>query len=270
MHIDLLENDDAEPLPFDHPDYILEPEEEILNILVECPPSSSSSSSSTSTTTSQRSRKRTRHVSFEETPTAEIIQVPSFACLAEEQRRDLWYRQDEIEEFRAWARETCRKLREDPSAYSEEFTRGLELRASLDRQWRKSLALSCILKAQKRFPKIEPSHLAAIARRCTAIPREDAIQQATRDFCSVYYPDWTSFLPATDYCVTSKAVLNQIQSQFHLINPKRLRRSSQHRNNHHNKENNDDICQPPKKRQRSMSKEEFECLYTNLDLDFHI
>ena len=149
---------------------------------------------------------RRRHVSFDDHPTE--IKVPSFACLAERERRGLWYRQAEIEQFRSAAREACRALRQDPTAFPEDVVRGLELRTSLDRQLRKHLALTCILKAQVRYPRIDPCHLAAIADRCTELPRREAVAQGARDYCAVYNPDfqcyWTSSsLPASDFTTTT-------------------------------------------------------------------
>ena len=128
------------------------------------------------------SRKCPRRVSFEDHHTE--ISVPSFACLGEADRRSLWYHSIEIDRFRSVARHTCRSLRKNPVAYFD--TRGLELRTSQDRQYRKHLALNCILKAQLRFPKIDPLHLAAIADRCTSLPRQEALAQGTRDFCDAY------------------------------------------------------------------------------------
>ncbi|CAB9508706.1 expressed unknown protein [Seminavis robusta] len=131
-------------------------------------------------------RKRPRRVSFQEEPT-EVINVPSFANLAEEERRGLWYRHGEIERFRSVARHACRALRKNPAAYPADITRGLELRTSLDRQYRKHLALAAIIKAQVRYPQIDPLHLAAIANRCTELPRQEAVEQGTRDFCDAYF-----------------------------------------------------------------------------------
>ena len=135
-----------------------------------------------------RSPKRAMHhrrrVSFEDQPTE--ISVPSFACLGETERRNLWYRSVEIERFRTVARHACRTLRKNPGAYPADITRGLELRTSQDRQYRKHLALNCILKAQWRFPKIDPLDLARIADRCTALPRQEALEQGNRDFCDAY------------------------------------------------------------------------------------
>lgn len=151
-------------------------------------------------TTPLKSMKCPRRVSFEDRPIE--ISVPSFACLGEMERRSLWYRSVEIDNFRTVARHACRTLRKNPMAFPADITRGLELRTSQDRQYRKHLALNCILKAQLRFPKIDPLHLASIADRCTALPRQEAVAQGSRDFCDVYcpipmMPASPSFLPFT-------------------------------------------------------------------------
>lgn len=125
-------------------------------------------------------------VSFQEDP-AEINLVQSFACLGEDERRGLWYLPGEIEHFRANARHACRALRKNPLAYSQDVTRGLELRTSLQRQWRKHLTLTCIVHAQVRHPHMDPFLLAEIAHDCTKDPRKEAIAQGKRDFFSAYY-----------------------------------------------------------------------------------
>lgn len=132
-------------------------------------------------------QQRGRRVSFQEHP-AEVNIVQSFACLDESERRGLWYLPGEIDHFRTNARSACRALRKNPFAYSQDATRGLELRTSLERQWRKHLTLTCIVKAQARYPHIDSFHLAEIAHDCTKAPRKEAIAQGKRDFCSVYYP----------------------------------------------------------------------------------
>jgi hypothetical protein len=152
-----------------------------------------SSLATTHTNNNYSNNKKTyhhrRHVSFQDQEPSKIITVPCFANLAEEERRDLWYRQVEIESFRSVARHACRRLRKDPDAYPADITRGLELRTSLDRQYRKHLARTCILKSQIRYPHIDPLHLAAIANRCTELPRQEALAQGARDYCEVYYPN---------------------------------------------------------------------------------
>ena len=161
-----------------------------------------------------------RRVSFQEHP-AEVNVVQSFACLDEAERRGLWYLPGEIEHFRTNARSACRALRKNPFAYSQEATRGLELRTSLERQWRKHLTLACIVKAQTRYPHIDPFHLAEIAHDCTTDPRKEAIAQGKRDFCSVYYP--TAELPVvleepivvpTDKC---SLVLEDTPRPYHCL-----------------------------------------------------
>jgi len=139
----------------------------------------------------KRVMKRLRRVSFQDHPTR--VSVPSFACFPEAERRGLWYQPAEIDKFRTTARQACRVLRKNPYALPAEVTRGLELRTSQNRQMRKHLALACIVKAQRRYPNIDPLHLAAIADRCTALPRQEALLQGTRDFCDAY----SSFLPLT-------------------------------------------------------------------------
>ena len=135
----------------------------------------------------RKSKRQRRRVSFQEPP-AEVKVVPSFACLGEAERRSIWYTPAEIEHFRSKARHACRALRKNPMAYPQESTRGLELRTSFERQWRKHLTLACIVKAQMRYPHIDPYHLAELAHDCNKRPRKEAVAQGMRDFCAVYYP----------------------------------------------------------------------------------
>ena len=130
--------------------------------------------------------RKGRRVCFQENP-AEVNLVQSFACLGEDERRGLWYLPCEIEHFRTNARYACRTLRKNPLAYPQDVTRGLELRTSLERQWRKHLTLTCIVNAQVLHPQIDPFRLAEIAHDCTRHPRKEAIAQGKRDFLSAYY-----------------------------------------------------------------------------------
>ena len=130
--------------------------------------------------------QKRRRVCFQEDP-AEVNLVQSFACLGEDERRGLWYLPGEIEHFRANARYTCRALRKNPLAYPQVVTRGLELRTSLERQWRKHITLTCIVNAQVLHPQIDPFRLAEIALDCSKDPRMEAIAQGKRDFLSAYY-----------------------------------------------------------------------------------
>jgi len=125
-----------------------------------------------------------RQVSFEDEP-AHVILVPSFAN-DEEQWCNLWYHPHEIEAMRSCVREACRLLRKDPLAFPPDITRGLELRTSLDRQWRKHITLACIVQAQTRYPDISACHLAEIAHECTQQSCREATQQGIRDFSDAY------------------------------------------------------------------------------------
>ena len=160
--------------------------------------------------TNCNSTKRRPRVSFQEAPT--FIAVPSFACFPEDERRGLWYRPNEIERFRSSARDACRRLREDPAAFPEDVTRGLELRTSLDRQWRKHLARNCILKAQCKFGP-DALQLATVAERCTALPREEALTQATRDYWAVYHPEWMTTDTTTDSSFSSTVAVFETEQE---------------------------------------------------------
>lgn len=136
-------------------------------------------------------KQQRRRVTFQDKPPA-VKLIQSFACFDEYQRQELWYRPVEIEHFRSNIRSVCRELRHNPMAYPLEMIRGLELRTSLDRQWRKHLTVTCIVKAQARYPNINPCHLAEIAQSCTELPREESSAQGVRDFCTVYHPTMES------------------------------------------------------------------------------
>lgn len=246
LRFDLEESSLLEPLPFDYSDTGLE---------------ISLSSIMLDTTTS---KKRRRRVSFRDV--ADEIIVPSFACLAEPERRRLWYRRAEIEEFRSSARDACRRLRDNPRAYPEDSTRGLELRKSLDRQWRKHLARTCILEAQIRFPNIDAEHLARIAERCTEISREEALTQAARDYCAAYHPEWKSCLPSpqsTDTEIVLQCVSQQPQKQQRQWQKKRPCLDLDKEN-----EDSDDVSDRTTKRYRTVNDDiEHECLFTDLDFE---
>lgn len=123
-----------------------------------------------------------RRVSFQEGRTE--IYVPSFACLSDEERRQIWHEDIEIEGFKTQTRALCEELK--AKQVRGESTRGLELRLSQDRQFRKYMVLQAILRAQKRFK--DPMQLSTIARKCSAWSNAVAAIEAQRDFCSVYDP----------------------------------------------------------------------------------
>lgn len=125
---------------------------------------------------------RRGRVSFHDTRME--VRVVSLACLSDELRKDIWYTPSDIEGMRTEARDLCRYLRVNPQACPEEHTRGLELRISLERQCRKQLTVQGVVEAQRRCP--DPAFLASLAERCSMVPKEMAIAQAQKDYCTVY------------------------------------------------------------------------------------
>ena len=115
---------------------------------------------------------------------------PSSSMSAQE-RNEMWYQTDDLDEFKAEARDLCRKLRVSPD--NEAISRGLEHRVSLERQKNKALAIRCILKAQRRFAN--PEHVAMVARKCTTWAKEVALVEASRDFCDTYHPALKQLIP---------------------------------------------------------------------------
>ncbi|CAB9519003.1 expressed unknown protein [Seminavis robusta] len=112
------------------------------------------------------------------------VRVVSLACLSEEMRNDIWYSQSDIETMRTEARDLCRFVRVNPLAYPAEHTRGLELRISLERQCRKQMTVQGVVEAQRRCA--DPDALACLAQRCSMVPKEMALAQAQRDYCTAY------------------------------------------------------------------------------------
>ena len=132
--------------------------------------------------------RRTR-VSFHDTRIE--MRVVSLACLSDELRRDIWYSPADIETMRTEARDLCRFLRVNPRACPEEHTRGLELRISLERQCRKQMTVQGVVEAQRRCT--DPAFLASLAQRCSLLPKEMALAQAQKDYCTVYVNGPSSF-----------------------------------------------------------------------------
>lgn len=127
-----------------------------------------------------------QRVSFHDT--RREVRVISLACLSEQLRNDIWYSQNEIDAMRTEARDLCRFLRGNASQALDDQTRGLELRISLERQCRKQLTVQGVVEAQRRCA--DPAFLACIAQRCSALPKELALAQAQRDYCTVYKPSF--------------------------------------------------------------------------------
>ena len=121
------------------------------------------------------------HVSF--ATHVEMIPARSpLETLSEEELEGVWYHAEELMTFRQEARELCRKLRVEGST-SIECTRGLESRASYERQKRKVLGTRCIVKSQG---KLVPDRLAALAQRCTQWAVGVAHEEGTLDHAIAY------------------------------------------------------------------------------------
>merc|ERR1712150_138636 len=65
--------------------------------------------------------------------------------------------------------------------------RGLESRASMERQRNKYLATRAIIKAQQRYLN-NPEQLASLASKCTAWAKEVELCTGYQDYCHVYNP----------------------------------------------------------------------------------
>jgi len=150
-------------------------------------------------------RRRPRRVSFEK---AEIVgEVISCSSMTAEERDELWYHQSSLSQFKTEARELCRRIRDvdvgsqplldvarvDTTAAA--CTRGLEHRASIERQKNKFLAMRAILKAQARYEKSE--QLAMVASKCTAWAKEIALCTGYQDFYYAYNPALLHLVPQT-------------------------------------------------------------------------
>jgi hypothetical protein len=119
-----------------------------------------------------------RRVSFKETCTVQVVEPRS--SLNEEDRKKMWYKPNEIEEFHTEARTLSRKLRALGDDGADSAYRGLELRVSIERQKRKYMSIQCVVMAQKRFS--DPRQLAGLSCRCSQWAAQAARTEAQRDF----------------------------------------------------------------------------------------
>jgi hypothetical protein len=144
--------------------------------------------------------KPCRRVQFFE---ARIVgMITPHSCLTDEERSQIWYQQQELDEFKNEARSLCRDMRDqktriaDNSQVDDVTGRGLEHRVCIKRQRNKALAVRCILKTQDRNK--DPSFIAMISEKCTLWAKEVAVAEASRDYCRVYCPYLLPCLPSTE------------------------------------------------------------------------
>ena len=150
----------------------------------------------------------------------------ALSCLESlDQRRQLWYNREDIQAFRRDAQITSKKLREgnrtrtrplttmdgdDDKKEEEETicTRGLELRASPQRQDRKQQVVRRILDAQDSSVD-SAEEMARIAREHGVVSRKLAQAQAHQDYYAAYHPHLVSAVTTstTSACVKPHAVV---------------------------------------------------------------
>ena len=111
--------------------------------------------------------------------------------LAFEELADLWYQQTDLVAFKAQAK----SLLKAESIDENESTRGLEY-CTIERQRHKALTIRCTLSAHRRG--MSADHTAQVARKCTVWSEEVAFVQACHDYCTVYQPAMTPFIPKVD------------------------------------------------------------------------
>jgi hypothetical protein len=135
----------------------------------------------------------TSNVTFQPSPQLQEVFLVSTALssVGMEQRHELWYNREDIREFRRQAASLSQQLRDGSSV--SEYTRGLELRTSLERQDRKQMVVKRILDAQD--DDSTPEELAQIAQQHSAWSRKMALAQAHKDYYAAYHPILTSVLP---------------------------------------------------------------------------
>eukprot|EP00540_Astrosyne_radiata_P011444 CAMPEP_0116844882 /NCGR_PEP_ID=MMETSP0418-20121206/12948_1 /TAXON_ID=1158023 /ORGANISM="Astrosyne radiata, Strain 13vi08-1A" /LENGTH=213 /DNA_ID=CAMNT_0004475911 /DNA_START=123 /DNA_END=764 /DNA_ORIENTATION=+ len=149
-------------------------------------------------------RRRPR-VSFEK---VEVVGcVPPSSTMSQERRNELWYPQADLAQFKNDARDLCRRIRHSNAEQQPlldvphmdctkaDCTRGLEHRASVERQRNKFLAMRAILKAQSRCS--QPEQLAVVASKCTAWAKEIALCTGYQDFYFAYNPALLHLVPQT-------------------------------------------------------------------------
>lgn len=135
------------------------------------------------------------HVTFQESK-FEVHEIPTALSRlggGADDRHQLWYNKADIREFRRQAQSLSKRLRDESESCTDQYTRGLELRTSLERQERKRMILKRILDAQD--DDCEASELAQIAEEHSVWSRKVALAQAHKDYYSAYHPQLTSVLP---------------------------------------------------------------------------
>jgi len=153
-------------------------------------------------TASSKKRCRRRRVSFSEASANTMRTVDSLECMSESEKINAWYHHSEIENFRCNARFLCRKLRSNLTvdvdvgvgADVDNDARGLELRASIDRQKRKFLTLKFVVMAQCKI--VDPVSLAILSSKCTAWSNDVAILDGQRDYFAAYDPKHLKSIPS--------------------------------------------------------------------------
>lgn len=171
-----------------------------LHSIIVGPPTLQSPPTSDATATTTKSLKPRRKVQFLE---ARIVgTVTPHSYLSEEERNQIWYQQQELDEFKSEARKLCRDLRDQTTILDtnppgdDVSSRGLEHRVCIKRQRNKALAVTFIIKAQLR--NRDPEFIALVAGKCSVWAKEVAAAEASRDFCAVYLPHLLPCLPKTE------------------------------------------------------------------------
>ena len=148
----------------------------------------------------------------------------TLSCLADhrQERRQLWYTKKDISGFRREAQIASKKLREqalvsdsdDSDSDDDEAeevnatiasdndyeycTRGLELRASPQRQDRKQQVVRRVLAAQDPLKEDSAERMARIAREHSIASRQLAAAQAHQDYLAAYHPNLSSTATTTE------------------------------------------------------------------------
>ena len=110
--------------------------------------------------------------------------------LSVEEVQNIWYQRVELACFKLVARNYLTGVNR-----IDEEGRGFERLLNLDRIRRKSLAIKCILLAQRKGMSAED--IAIISRRCSEQTVEDSFLMGCQDFCDAYQPHMTSHLLRT-------------------------------------------------------------------------
>lgn len=137
----------------------------------------------------------TPRVTFQDSNDQVHMVVTALSCLEDiRDRHQLWYNREDIKGFRRTAQTITKRLREGTATITDElYTRGYELRMSLQRQDRKQLVVKRILEAQDDDSSAE--ELAQIAQEHSFWSRKLALAQAHKDYYAAYHPNLTSVLP---------------------------------------------------------------------------